>query len=86
MAVIPASRRLDFKLASQSFGHSELQLASEAEVSQVCPDCSGETSWGTEQARRSAPPARPRTRAAGSDRNRWFRDSQGFGLCQSYCI
>lgn len=39
MAVIPASRRLDFKLASQSFGHSELQLASENEVSQVCPDC-----------------------------------------------
>lgn len=38
-AVIPASRQLDFEVASRSFGHCELQLASEAEVSQVCPDC-----------------------------------------------
>lgn len=38
-AIIPATRRLDFELASRSFGHSELKLASEMEVSQVCPDC-----------------------------------------------
>ncbi len=38
-AVLPATRQLDFELASRSLGHAELQLASEAEVSQVCPDC-----------------------------------------------
>jgi Ala-tRNA(Pro) deacylase len=38
-AVIPATRRLDLEVASRSFGQSELQLASETEVSQVCPDC-----------------------------------------------
>jgi Ala-tRNA(Pro) deacylase len=38
-AVIPATRQLDFEVASRSFGHSELRLASETEVSQVCPDC-----------------------------------------------
>jgi Ala-tRNA(Pro) deacylase len=38
-AVVPATRRIDFEVASASFGHSELSLASEAEVSEVCSDC-----------------------------------------------
>ena len=38
-AVIPATRKIDFEVASRSFGQSELRLASEAEVSEVCPDC-----------------------------------------------
>jgi Ala-tRNA(Pro) deacylase len=38
-AVIPATRKIDFDVASRSFGRSELHLASAAEVSEVCPDC-----------------------------------------------
>jgi Ala-tRNA(Pro) deacylase len=38
-AVIPANRKIDFEVSCRSFGQSELRLASEAEVSEVCPDC-----------------------------------------------
>ncbi len=38
-AVVPATRKIDFEVASRSFGHCELRLASEKEVSEVCPDC-----------------------------------------------
>jgi Ala-tRNA(Pro) deacylase len=38
-AVIPATRKIDFAIASRSFGDSELRLATEKEVSEVCPDC-----------------------------------------------
>jgi Ala-tRNA(Pro) deacylase len=38
-AIVPATRKIDFDLASRSLGRCELRLASEAEVSDVCPDC-----------------------------------------------
>jgi len=38
-AVNPATRNIDFDVSRRSFGQSELHLASEAEVSDVCPDC-----------------------------------------------
>jgi len=38
-AILPATRKIDFDVASRSLGGSELRLASEAEVSEVCPDC-----------------------------------------------
>jgi prolyl-tRNA editing enzyme YbaK/EbsC (Cys-tRNA(Pro) deacylase) len=38
-AVVPATRKIDFDIASRALGHSELRLASESAVSEVCPDC-----------------------------------------------
>ena len=38
-AIVPATRKIDFDLASRSLGHCDFRLASEAEVSEVCPDC-----------------------------------------------
>jgi Ala-tRNA(Pro) deacylase len=38
-AIVPATRKIDFDVASSSLGHSELRLASEAEVNEVCPNC-----------------------------------------------
>lgn len=38
-AILPATQKIDFDVASRSLGGSELRLASEAEVSEVCPDC-----------------------------------------------
>ena len=38
-AVLPASRMIDFAMASRALGGCELRLASEAEISEVCPDC-----------------------------------------------
>jgi Ala-tRNA(Pro) deacylase len=38
-AVVPATQQIDFDVASRSFGDADLRLASEAEVSVVCPDC-----------------------------------------------
>jgi Ala-tRNA(Pro) deacylase len=38
-AILPASAKIDFEVASRSLGRCELRLASEAEVSEVCPDC-----------------------------------------------
>jgi Ala-tRNA(Pro) deacylase len=39
LVVVPASRKVDFEAVSDMLGHSELQIASEKEVSEVCPDC-----------------------------------------------
>jgi len=38
-AIVPATRKIDFDVASRSLLHSALRLASEAEVNEVCPDC-----------------------------------------------
>jgi Ala-tRNA(Pro) deacylase len=38
-AIVPATRKIDFHIASRSLGGSELRLATEPEVSEVCPDC-----------------------------------------------
>jgi Ala-tRNA(Pro) deacylase len=38
-AIVPATRKIDFDLASRSLGSCDFRLASEAEVSEVCPDC-----------------------------------------------
>jgi len=38
-AVIPATRMIDFDVASRSLGQCHLRLASELEVAEVCPDC-----------------------------------------------
>lgn len=37
-AILPATRKIDFDVASRSLGRSELRLASEPEDSEVCPD------------------------------------------------
>jgi len=39
LAVIPASKKIDFALASQALGGAEVALATEKEVSKACPDC-----------------------------------------------
>lgn len=38
-ALIPATPKIDFDVASRSVGRFELHLVSEAEVPEVCPDC-----------------------------------------------
>jgi Ala-tRNA(Pro) deacylase len=38
-AILPASQKIDLDVASRSLGRCELRLASEAEVSEVCPHC-----------------------------------------------
>jgi Ala-tRNA(Pro) deacylase len=38
-AILPATHMIDFDVASQSLGRCELRLASEVEISEVCPDC-----------------------------------------------
>ena len=38
-AIVPATRKIDFDVASRALGHCELRLASEAEISEVCPGC-----------------------------------------------
>jgi Ala-tRNA(Pro) deacylase len=39
LAVLPASRRIDFELASKSLGGCELHMATELEMANACPDC-----------------------------------------------
>jgi Ala-tRNA(Pro) deacylase len=39
VAVLPATRTVDFKRASAMLGGGQLELASEDELSQLCPDC-----------------------------------------------
>jgi Ala-tRNA(Pro) deacylase len=39
VAIVPATRKIDFDVASRSLGHSQLRLATEVEVNEVCPDC-----------------------------------------------
>lgn len=39
VAVLPADQQIDFELASDALGGSCLTLASEAEISEHCPDC-----------------------------------------------
>ena len=38
-AILPATRMIDLDIASRSLGRCELRLASEVEISEVCPDC-----------------------------------------------
>jgi Ala-tRNA(Pro) deacylase len=38
-AIVPASREIDFAVASRSLGGCELHLACESEIMEVCPDC-----------------------------------------------
>jgi Ala-tRNA(Pro) deacylase len=38
-AIVPATRMIDFDVASHALGNCELRLATEEEVSEVCPDC-----------------------------------------------
>jgi Ala-tRNA(Pro) deacylase len=38
-AIVPATKKIDFDIASRSLGHCELRLATEPEISEVCPDC-----------------------------------------------
>jgi Ala-tRNA(Pro) deacylase len=38
-AIVPANQKIDFDIASRSLGHCELRLATEPEISEVCPDC-----------------------------------------------
>ena len=39
VAVLPATRMINFERASQSLGGTELALATEVEMANVCPDC-----------------------------------------------
>lgn len=39
VAVLPAHKAVDFERASQMLGGSKLDLATEVEISQRCPDC-----------------------------------------------
>jgi Ala-tRNA(Pro) deacylase len=39
VAVLPANKTIDFERASIALGHSKLDLASEIEMSNRCPDC-----------------------------------------------
>ena len=39
VAVLPATKRIDFALASAALGGSKLQLATETDVASHCPDC-----------------------------------------------
>ena len=39
VAILPATKRIDFARASAALGGSKLHLATEAEVASHCPDC-----------------------------------------------
>jgi Ala-tRNA(Pro) deacylase len=39
VAVLPATKNIDFEKASAALGGSKLRLATETEVSEHCPDC-----------------------------------------------
>jgi Ala-tRNA(Pro) deacylase len=39
VAVLPASKKIDFQRASQMLGGAKLQLANEVEIAEHCPDC-----------------------------------------------
>ena len=39
VAVLPADRRIDMEKMSEALGGSELQLATEVEIAEHCPDC-----------------------------------------------
>ena len=39
VAVLPASKKIDFKRASKLLGGAKLELATEFEISEHCPDC-----------------------------------------------
>jgi Ala-tRNA(Pro) deacylase len=39
VAVVPASKNIDFEKASELLGGAKLQLATEIEVAEHCPDC-----------------------------------------------
>lgn len=39
VAVLPATRMIDFERATKALGGSELALATEVEMASVCPDC-----------------------------------------------
>ena len=39
VAVLPAPHRIDFKKASEILGGAELELATEIEIAEHCPDC-----------------------------------------------
>lgn len=39
VAVLPANRNIDLDRASQMLGGGKLELATESEISQHCPDC-----------------------------------------------
>ena len=39
VAVLPANKSVDFELASELLGGSRLELATEVEIAQHCPDC-----------------------------------------------
>ena len=39
VAVVPANRRVDLRRASELLGGSEVELASEADIAEHCPDC-----------------------------------------------
>ena len=39
VAVLPANKAIDFERASQMLGGSKLELATEIEISNHCPDC-----------------------------------------------
>jgi Ala-tRNA(Pro) deacylase len=39
VAVLPATRMIDFERASKALGGTELALATETEMASICPDC-----------------------------------------------
>jgi Ala-tRNA(Pro) deacylase len=39
LAVLPASKRIDFRRLSAALGGARVELASEPELTEVCPDC-----------------------------------------------
>ncbi|MCA9226970.1 MAG: YbaK/EbsC family protein [Planctomycetales bacterium] len=39
VAVLPATKQIDLRKASEALNGSELALATEAEIAQCCPDC-----------------------------------------------
>ena len=39
VAVLPATKSIDFKKASQALGGAPLELATELEIAEYCPDC-----------------------------------------------
>ena len=39
VAVLPANKEIDWRLASEALGGSQLELATEHEIAEHCPDC-----------------------------------------------
>jgi Ala-tRNA(Pro) deacylase len=39
VAILPATRLIDFERASKALGGTELALATEVEMANICPDC-----------------------------------------------